>query len=199
MIVVVEGPSAAGKTTWARTHRPARVVPEGVHHPPDGVVASADFWTEVHAERWRAALELERASGLAVCDTDPFKLHYTWCKWMIGEESREVWLAHRALHRRALREHRLGFADLVLCEIPDPDELLRRKEGDPHRRRRNFSLHARLAEPLRCWYRALDAVEPGRVQWQFPIDDASWRHTPVRHNRYALDFFDSLLDALPTP
>lgn len=66
MIVVVEGPSAAGKTTWVRAHHPTVAVWE-----PDATEArsfadgdervAAAFWAEVHlstrAERSRAPRE----------------------------------------------------------------------------------------------------------------------------------------------
>ena len=55
MIVAVEGPSAAGKTTWCRrvTDRfVAEYAPAG--HEPEGndPQAQGQYWTEVNARRW---------------------------------------------------------------------------------------------------------------------------------------------------
>lgn len=82
MIVAVEGPSAAGKTTWCRTHA-AQFVPEYMPTGagPDGSTpdVQADYWVKINSGRWAEAVELERSTGLAICDSDPLKLHYSWC------------------------------------------------------------------------------------------------------------------------
>ena len=74
MIVAVEGPSAAGKTTWClQQGRPvvAEYAPTG--REPDGSdeEARAAYWAEVNAGRWREALALERRSEVVLCDSDP--------------------------------------------------------------------------------------------------------------------------------
>src|SRR2546425_12842252 len=77
VIVVVEGPSGAGKTTWCRTHAGAHALLEA---PPDHATvptepeANARFWVERNVDRWRQVLERERRDGLVVVDVDPFKL-----------------------------------------------------------------------------------------------------------------------------
>src|SRR5581483_1508150 len=85
MIISVEGPSAAGKTTWCRSRFPGRYVPETLAKAagpqPADHTQLARLWTEANCARLQQALDLERESGLAVCDGDPFKLHYTWCMW----------------------------------------------------------------------------------------------------------------------
>jgi hypothetical protein len=70
--------------------------------------------------------------------------------------------------RQALVTERLGFADVVLVSIPPVHVLRRRKASDAGRRRRSFELYARLAEPLREWYSAVERAEPGRVSWSWP-------------------------------
>jgi hypothetical protein len=88
MIVVGTGPSASGKTTWCRRHAPAGMIPEYTPSgaEPDGadIPAQAGFWTAVSCRRWQAELDRERASGLAVCDDDPLKPHYSWPLARIG-------------------------------------------------------------------------------------------------------------------
>lgn len=90
MIVAVEGPSAAGKTTWCKRHYPNRTVWEVPPTPdaPDRRVdptGAEDYWAGQNSDRWRKALELEEKYGLAICDTDPFKLHYAWCLRQLGQ------------------------------------------------------------------------------------------------------------------
>ena len=46
--------------------------------------SSPDYWLRVNSSRWAEALELERGNGVAVCDSDPLKLHYSWCLAAIG-------------------------------------------------------------------------------------------------------------------
>jgi len=89
VIVAVEGASAAGKTTWSRAiggQFVAEYSPTG--QEPDGsdLAEQATYWAQVNAQRWTQALTLEGATGVAVCDSDPLKLHYSWCLAAVGAE-----------------------------------------------------------------------------------------------------------------
>jgi len=89
VIVAVEGPSAAGKTTWCRAtggQFVAEYIPTG--QEPDGSdpAEQATYWAQVNAQRWTQALTLEGTTGVAVCDSDPLKLHYSWCLAAVGAE-----------------------------------------------------------------------------------------------------------------
>ncbi|RKT87659.1 hypothetical protein SAMN05421805_101909 [Saccharopolyspora antimicrobica] len=198
MIVVVEGPSAAGKTTWCRRRFPDHVVdeyqPTG-SEPVGDPAAQASYWSEVNAGRWVAALGREQETGLAVCDSDPLKLHYSWCLAAIGEGPAARFRAEAVAVRAAVAEKRLGLADLVLVTLPPLPVLRRQRDGDPSRRRRHFDLHARLSEPLRQWYRAWATVSPGRVVWHLPATELP--RPGKRSDRYDLAVFDGLFDALP--
>ena len=91
MIIVVEGPSASGKTTWIQTHALDGVVAESAPaDPPEDASAAALFWAENGARRWEQAIATEQRAGISVCDTDPLKLHYGWSLWRIGAGSRQV-------------------------------------------------------------------------------------------------------------
>ena len=198
MIVAVEGPSAAGKTTWAEQHGAGRLVPEtGALEPPDGIGVTelAEFWCEINARRWADAIRIEAEHGIAVCDTDPLKLHYDYCLARIGHAPWERFDAGIAAVAVAMKEQRLGVVDTVVLLIPDDDTLDRQMQGDPRRRRRNFGLHRRLAEPLRDWYSALERAEPGRVLWERPRS----LPTPVERNRYDTELFRKWMTALPRP
>jgi hypothetical protein len=169
MIVVVEGPSAAGKTTWVTAHRHGAAL---IGEARPGIALShrrdAAHWAEVDAARWAAACQAERQAGIALCDTDPFKLHYVWCLWQTGNATAGQWHAEMNASRRLFGARRLGIADLILVSIPEPATLAARRRADTTRRRRNFDLHAQLAGPLRDWYRAVSALDPDRVRWGLP-------------------------------
>lgn len=202
MIAVIEGPSAAGKTSWVRRHHEQSAVweyqPTGAEPSySDGAHRAAQFWAAANAERWMEAVELEARRGLAVCDTDPLKLHYVWTLWRIGEVAYENWRAEADEVRRTFAEGRLGVADLIVVELPSEAALRERKQADATRRRRNFDLHVRLVEPLREWYSAVDALDPGRVRWSLPDGPLSANAAPPRQQRTGSGLFDALLGELP--
>ena len=198
MIVVVEGPSAAGKTTWVAAHGGgASVVLEELPavEVTDDPRGAARFWAEHGASRWARALEVERRTGLAVCDTDPLKLHYAWSTWQIGAATARDFDLGVTAYREAVADRRLGFADRYLVSIPDVGVLDARRQADPARRRRNFDVHRRLGEPLRQWYAALEAVRPGSVRWGFE-PDALVADSSRGRDRYRISDFDALVDRL---
>jgi hypothetical protein len=176
MIIVVEGPSASGKTTWCRAQgRPEILVPEYApgHDGPDrsDLTASASFWMGVNSDRFRQAEAIERRHGLAICDSDPLKLHYSWCLARIGAGPIDRFRRDVALARDLFTRNRLGMADLILLADPPADELRRRRTEDETRQRHNFELHARLADPLREWYLAIGELDDSdRVRRGFPPD-----------------------------
>ncbi|GII22564.1 hypothetical protein [Planosporangium mesophilum] len=201
MIVAVTGPSAAGKTTWCRRHHVedlvGEYVPTGAEPDDTDLPAQAAFWCAVNCQRWQAAIHRERVSGLAVCDDDPLKLHYSWSLVRIGAASRKLWTFEVAANRAAIADGRLGFADVVLVSLPSVEELHRRRDADPVRRRRNFALHVQLAQPLREWYEALDMVAPGRVRWELPSDGLPAVLPAARPDRCDPAVLDALIEALP--
>lgn len=194
MIVAVEGPSAAGKSTWVRRVAPHHEVPEqqGSCPPADDVNGITAFWTSVSARRWSAALETEAATGIAVCDTDPLKLHYEFCLVRIGQGSLDTLRAGVIACRAAIRGGELGLVDLVICNVPDERTLIQHRNRDARRLRRNFDIHGRLGPALVEWYAALEQLDRGRVRWGFPDDlpDAP------RRDRYDTDLFDAWMTKL---
>lgn len=141
-----------------------------------------------------AALALEGSQGLAVCDTDPLKLHYMWCLWQIGETAEHDWRLELAASRRAISEGRIGFADSYVISRIDPKIARERARADRTRQRRNFELHARLQPSLLDWYTALESALPGRVQMTLP---PTMPALASRGRRYDLAAFDRLIEALP--
>ena len=198
MILVVEGISASGKSTWCATHGPRHIIAENgpLHDAPDRVadpLGAASFWTERNVERWQAALALERAASCAVCDTDPLKLHYVWCLWRIGEATERDWVLELAATRQAIADGRIGFADCYLVASIEPETARRRAVADQARRRRNFDLHVRLQPALLAWYASLDAALPGRVKIGLP---AAMSAMVAGSARYDVAAFDTMVDSL---
>ena len=177
MIVAIEGTSAAGKTTWCRTHAAALYVPE---EPPG-------------RERWRLALEGERLHGLAVCDTDPAKLYYDYALWRSGRIDHQAWRASCAATRDGFAAGELGLPDLIFFAELDAETLERRRASDPTRRRRRFRLHLELQPLFVEWWQAVDALDPGRVVWRHPVDAAELRPLAPRTTRTGAELFDSML------
>lgn len=197
----MEGPSAAGKSTWCRRHSTnfvAEHVPTGSE--PDGTDTSSQggFWTEVNCRRWTQATSLEARTGIAICDSDPLKLHYSWSLSRIGAAPWSRFVDELAAVRRAFHAETLGFADLVLVSIPPPAVLRAQRLGDPTRSRRSFELHARLSASLRAWYGAIDALHPGRVVWEFPSGGLPSSMPPPRPSRSDVSLLDELVDTLPS-
>lgn len=171
MIVAVEGPSAAGKTTWCREQRlpvVAEYAPTG--REPDGADKDrqAAYWVQVNSGRWQQALQLEKQNPIVLCDSDPMKLHYSSCLARIGAAPWSRFQHELRYVRKALAASCLGFTDMVLVSIPPLHVLRSHKTTDMPRQRRSFDLHAKLSEPLREWYTAVELAEPGRVVWSWP-------------------------------
>jgi hypothetical protein len=137
---------------------------------PDGADEDrqAAYWVQVNSGRWKQALELEKQHPIVLCDSDPLKLHYSWCLARIGAAPWSRFHHELRCVREALAASRLGFPDLVLVSIPPLHVLRSHDAADTTRQRRSFDLHAKLSEPLREWYTAVERAEPGRVVWSLP-------------------------------
>ena len=199
MILVVEGISASGKTTWCTQQGGQHVIAE--HGRLDGVperasdpVAAAVFWAERNVDRWQAALAMEASTSWAVCDSDPLKLHYLWCLCQIGEASASDWLTELDAPRDTLAQGRIGFADAYIVGAIDPQLARQRALADTTRRRSNFELHVRLQQALLSWYSAIEQVLPGSVKVGFP---AKMPAVQPRDDRYSLAAFDRMIALLP--
>jgi hypothetical protein len=176
VIVAVEGATASGKTTWCRTHHPG-FVPEN----------------EGSDARWAAAIAHEQERGLAVCDTDPLKLHNQFGLYRLGAIDRLAWRREAARVRRWIGREKVGFADLVLVATVEEDELRRRRDADATRGRHRFDLHVRLGGPLQQWYEALDTLEPGHVLFGLPDELPAAKQRP---SRFSVELFDLLIAAV---
>lgn len=106
---------------------------------------------------------------------------------------------HEFVHaRHALAAGSLGFADLVLISIPATAILQARRNADTTRPRKTFALNSTLAEPLRSWYQAVDALDPGRVVWGLPANGLPLSSPGPRARRSDPALLDRLLHLLPS-
>lgn len=165
MIICLEGPSAAGKTSLAEAlarERGAAVVPEldASGAPPPG--RSAAWFVERHAARWRLALETAAGAPFAVLDGDPFK--GLWYNWLYADEGWEGVDTVAPLYRAQIERGALAFPDLYVALTASEDELRRRRDGDPTRSRRNFEKHLLSAGPLLRYFRKLWEADAARVE-----------------------------------
>jgi hypothetical protein len=194
VLIVIEGISAAGKTTRASQYAPA-VVPELVCRAPLGDDATVgEFWSDRHAERWQAGLALEQAHGTACFDTDPLKIHYAWCLWQTGHGTRAAWMATVQATRARLLRREIGFADVIVLLEPSEQQVREQQRQDKSRRRGNFAVHVQLREPLRHWYALLESLAPGRVVFDGHLHPQVAGGEP-REDRYSVALFDAFVDA----
>jgi hypothetical protein len=169
MIVTIEGPSAAGKTTWCRLHCPKGFVEgaqENISAPdlysdPEEV---AQFWVNFNIGRWHAALGIESERGIAVCDGDPFGLCFSWAVWKAGAIPGRLFEIEQPLYRRAIEERRLGFADAVIWFDAPLEELRQRAKSDTTRRRKRHELYLRMIPRMKTWADARQQALPGTVR-----------------------------------
>ena len=207
MIIVAEGISAAGKTTFARQFGDGHWVPE---IPVKGTLPSVDapldehahFWVEHNVRKFQMALAIEREHGFVICDTDPMKIHYSWCMERAGFHWPDKFDRARVFVRKAIAAQRLGFADLYLVKKIEPDVARAQKEGDHTRRRGNFDQHLALQPHLIRWFETMEQIFPGRVRWQFPNHSALLSEvqnkTPEENpRRFDISAFDALVERLP--
>ncbi len=64
----------------------------------------------MNCARWAEARALEANTPVVVCDSDPLKLHYSWCLGRVGAAPWERFNHELAEVRRAIVAGRLGFA-----------------------------------------------------------------------------------------
>jgi hypothetical protein len=191
VIIVVEGPSAAGKTTWCDRHA-AQWLPEPGRW-------SIDVILDYQVNRWHRAVAADERGEVMVLDGDPFKLYYSWAQWQLGGISEEDWRGEVNRSRELFVSGGYGLADVVLYSDPGDVELLRRKQDDATRRRRNFELHGAMRPYFRSWYEAVAVLDPNRVIWEHPHEGVSPALLKIgrRPGRSDVETFDRLLGQLP--
>ncbi len=200
MIVAIEGASAAGKTTWCRSHAPEWHVPEAPQEiaAPDlfaGPTEVGRFWVNHAIENWRKALAIEKDRGVAFCDGDPFHLYYSWALWQSGAFLRDLFEVESAFYRNAFAKREIGFVDHVLwLEIPI-EELRRRAKADSTRRRKRHEVHLALVPWMKLWFQERECVLPGTVN--VLAESTSIKELrALSHERYDVRLMETMIERL---
>jgi hypothetical protein len=211
MIIVVEGPSAVGKTTMLRLLPASHVVSEdwaALGFPPEqwpdlDTPAGQAFGVRASSHRWKLLCDVEHHYGSAYADTDPLKLYYNFALALHGIRSRAQLEMTFELCRHAMKTEQLGFADRVVFLQATTATLRLRKQQDAHRQRRRFGLHLELIDAFARYYMMLEQVRPGTVTF---YDTEQGRSAPQiqshllpqhpQYARYDLRTFDALQEAV---
>jgi len=197
MIVAIEGPSAAGKTTWCRSHVGGNYVeetPEDIGDPAQiysDPIGAAKFWVEYEVKRWNLALAIEKERGVAICDTDPLRLYHSWSLWQSGVISSKLFEEEVELYRCAMRQQRVGFADIVILADAPLQELRRRAQADSSRRRHSHELFMLLLPWTQAWWRIREQVLTGGVR---AAAETVLENRPVSPHRYDARAFDLMVE-----
>lgn len=201
MIVAIEGPSAAGKTTWCRAHATHAWVEEAPYHiaAPDLYADPSDvgrFWVNHNCANWQRALEIEREHGIAVCDGDPLHVYFSWSLWKSGALDRTLFDVERELYGNAFQRRQMGFVDCVLWLEAPEDELRRRAQGDTVRKRKRHEIYLALAPWMKRWFGARERLLPGsvrRLNSDFRWEDLAGGASPKRYDVAVLDELNKVL------
>jgi hypothetical protein len=203
MIVAIEGPSAVGKTTWCRTQAPRFVkeAPPGLDAPDlfADPIDVANFWARFNSGLWQSALRIERQEGIAVCDSDPFHLYFSFSLWKAGAMDRRLFDAEVRTYRRALVTHQVGFADFVLWQEAPLEEFRRCAQADKTHRRRRHELYLALIPWMKLWFDARERTISGSLgSWSegqaVNLDDLKFPCT--ESHRYDLPTFEGMINDL---
>jgi hypothetical protein len=151
---------------------------------------------EIQSRRWATALRVESRAGVAVCESDPLKLHNVWSRWQLGHAERAHFEREAAAARQRLVLGRLGFADVVVVARTDEATARANARRDGSRSRSGFELHVQLGEPLRRWYATLDELSPGHVVWSLPEAGLLALPRRLRVIRSDMDLFDRFVARL---
>ncbi len=200
MIVAVEGPSAVGKTSWCKRNYPDQTVfeaPEEIVSPDisSDPEQAAEFWVGYDVKRWRRALAVEKATGLAVCDVDPLHIYYAWALWKYGEIDSTLFDLEASLYRDAIGRQEIGFPDRIWWLDAPLDVLRARARSDPSRRRKQHEKHLRISPLIKTWFEILNQFRPGILadaNLGSAADEST--KTPTAAQRYDLRLFDKALD-----
>ena len=208
MIVVIEGISAAGKTTFARQFGRHWIpeFPEQGEAPrlSDPAEVQASYWVEHNVRRFQAALEAEAEHGFAVCDTEPWKSHFDWSMARAGFRTMDVFEAAIPIVSEAILGRRLGFGGRYYVKPIAPLTARAQKDGDTTRTRRNFEMHLALQPHLLEWFDVLSEVLPDRVFFGFPDYEELHAELSVTvradadSRRFDVSVLSELVQRLPT-
>jgi hypothetical protein len=162
-IICFEGPSAVGKSTAATAMEAhgAHVVREANVLFPRPADEEPDWYFARQVDRCALTMDAAREHPLVILDGDP--LQPLWYNWAYGYEGWQPLDFTEAFYRRRLQVGEIGIPDLYVIFQADEATLRERKAMDVGRRRGGFDAHLRFIEPQRRFFRAMQAISPGRL------------------------------------
>ncbi len=204
MILVIEGPSAVGKTTWCRAHSADGFVEEAgeISKRPiftpiplklrtSGAILISAIGRELYA--WNSNPALPSAMGIHFTSISPG--HFGKPDYFPAR----LFEMEASLYRRAFHERRLGFADRVCWQEAPVEELRRRAKSDRHRKRRRHEMYLKLVPWMRAWCKVREQVLPGAFgDWPEHAEDEFSRSSSEPAFRYDIKIFDQMIDRLAT-
>jgi len=152
MTICFEGPSAIGKTKMSESFSEEyHIVPE-VNQLFKRTKLDSKYWYyEKQVERYESCKDSELDS---ILDGDNFQpIWYNWIyqypsEFLSKEETQKFYL-------EKLIEKKIDFPDLYIIFYAELEELIRRKELDQSRTRRNFEKHLQYINPQRAYFEFL--------------------------------------------
>ena len=162
-VVVLEGPSAVGKTTLATRlgSTGAEVVPEVAALFARPTPEPPAWYLHRQIERWQRAWRAACAGRMAVLDGDP--LQPLWYNAAYGNRRMESLDTLVAVYRPALLDGALGLPDRYVLLSASEATLRHRREGDSSRQRRGFERHLAFVSYQRRYVEAMASLAPDRV------------------------------------
>lgn len=202
MIIAIEGPSAAGKTRWSRAHCPQNLIEEASKDivAPDlyaDPLVVAEFWVNHNISRWQNARHIERERGVALCDSEPFNLRFSWSAWKAGIIDRALFDIEFPLYRRAVEDRKMGFADITLWMDAPLNVLRQRAADDATRRRKRHETYLRMIPWMRAWVEAKNLVLPGSLrEWSESTRLEDLTAGAISRRRYDAAVVDEMIERL---
>lgn len=152
MTICFEGPSAVGKTTMCEQLHPEFLIIPEVNILFKRPITAEKFWyCKKQIERSIQSSESEKN---AILDGDVFQPF--WYNWSYGFPKEFLNLEDTFhCYLQGIKDNKLKFPDLYIVFTISKEELIKRKENDFSRQRRNFEKHLTLIDTQRKYFEFL--------------------------------------------
>ncbi|WPV67956.1 hypothetical protein [Chitinophaga sp. LS1] len=144
MIICFEGPSAIGKTTLCQSlQQEYNIIPEANVLFKRSSNETPFQYIDYQCKRY----QLAKQQTPSILDGDIFQP--LWYNWTFQEPiSADYYI-------RAIEENRIQFPDIYFLFYTDLQELIKRKDNDANRQRRNFTKHLALIHSQQQYFNFL--------------------------------------------
>ena len=166
MKVVIEGPSAIGKTSLCNNllrSFQSVVLEETIIKPIENYspYEEAIYYMNYEMDRWKKSESLSGSNELVIFDTDPFKS--LWFNWSLGFQNCLTLDELDGFLRTRIDTNKIGFPDLYIVLKASQKELLHRKQVDKLRHRENFDWISKVNPYRNRYFEFIHSIEPERV------------------------------------